>query len=100
MNDSAKGRIAKGVTNGRNVRPAPLANSETLRNLFCNEVSKDRELAGEVVIKADNLFLQIGWRVVNADECRFTIQVNRIGCGKDTGTEQRGRVRRNHAGRD
>src|SRR5215472_5331428 len=53
-------RIPKRVSNCRKVIPAPLGGSVALRDLFGNEVPEHRELAGEIVIDAHNLFPEIG----------------------------------------
>ncbi len=68
MNDGAVGGIAKGVSDSRNVRSAPLADRITLSNLFGDKVPEDRKLAGEVVIDADDFFLQISRNIGAAHE--------------------------------
>src|SRR5207249_3816711 len=59
VDHAAIGGISKRVSNCRKVIPAPLGGSVALRDLFRNEVTEHREPAGEVVIDAHNLFLQI-----------------------------------------
>src|SRR5258707_264204 len=59
VDDSAVGRIAEGVADGRNVSTAPLADRGALRDLLSDEVAESGAAAGEVVIDADDLFLQV-----------------------------------------
>ena len=68
MDNAATRRIAEGVPNGRNVIAAPLAGTEALRDLLGDIVTKDRELGAEIMIDANNFFLQVRGRVVAADE--------------------------------
>ena len=58
MNNAAVGRVTEGVADGGNVRAAPLTDRVALADLLGDEVAEHRELAGEVVIDADDFFLQ------------------------------------------
>src|SRR5690349_16741284 len=56
------------------------------------------KLAAEVVIDADNLFLEIRGRVVAADKRRTAVGIHSIRLGENSRIEQRRGVSRNHAG--
>src|SRR6266480_5227696 len=68
MDNAATRWIAEAGADAGNVITAPQRLPKGLRNLLGNKVPENRELAVEVVIDADNLFLQVGWRVVSALE--------------------------------
>ena len=100
VDHSAVRRIAEGVAGGRNVVAAPHRRSEVLCDLFGQIVAEDRELAAELVIDADDLFLHIGRNVVAAQEDRISAAFTPLLAGKDAGLQQRRRVWIDHAGRD
>src|SRR5215467_8037518 len=52
-------RIAEGVSNRRHVVAAPHAGNEVLRDLFSNERTVNRELAGRVVINTRDFLSEI-----------------------------------------
>ena len=68
MHDRAIRGVAERVADRRNICSTPLAYTEPLGNLLRDEVSEDREFAGEIVIDADNFFGQVRRRVVSSDE--------------------------------
>src|SRR5262249_28889603 len=80
---------------GRNVRAAPLADGEALRNLLRDEVAEHRELAVEVVVDANHFFAQVRRRVARALE---PVAVRRR--REDTRGDQRCGVRCDHARRN
>src|ERR1700722_2030281 len=94
--DRAIRRVAERVANSRNVRAAPLANREALRNLLGDKVTEDRELAGEVVIDANDFFAEVCRGGRGTGELVVAGGWRR----KDAGIEQRRCVRADHARRD
>ena len=59
MDDGAIGRVAEIVADRGNVVSAPLAGCESLGDLFGDVMAEDGELAGEIMVDADDLFPQI-----------------------------------------
>src|SRR6185437_3607382 len=64
----AIGWIVEGVSNRRQVVTAPLRRVVALRNLLGDEVPKNGEFLGEVMIDANDLLLQVGRAVGTSDE--------------------------------
>ncbi len=55
------------------------------------------ELAGEVVVDADDLFLEVRRGIVAADEGGISVAVGAVALGENTCSEQGSGVLRNHA---
>ena len=100
MDYAAIRRIAEGIANSRDVGATPLADSETLRNLFVNKMSKDRELAREVVVDANDLFPEVRRGIVTADERSISVAVGTVALRKNTCGQQGSSISRYHALRD
>src|SRR4029077_10986967 len=84
VDNGAIRRVAESVADGRNVGAAPLTDPEALRDLFGDVMAKHRKLAAEVVIDADNLFLQIRGRFVAADKRGPPVRINGVGLGENS----------------
>src|SRR5437868_10719431 len=95
MDDRTIGWVAEGIANSGHVRVAPLADGEALTDLFGNEMAEDGKLAGEVVIDPNNLFFQVRGSVCGSEEL-----IAARGCRENSGIEESGCVRVDHAGRN
>src|SRR5262249_15540666 len=76
-------RVSKGIANGGYVRAAPLADRKALGNLLGDKVAEHRKLASEVMVDADNFFLEVRRSV-----CTTKKPVAVRGSREDTGAHQ------------
>src|SRR5579863_6434635 len=68
VNDGAIGGIAESVADSRDIVAAPLRSAVALADLLRNPVPEDRELAIDGMVNAHDLFFQVRWDIVAADE--------------------------------
>ena len=100
VNYCAVRRIAEGIACRRHVVPAPHRCAEVLRDLLGQIVAEDRELAAELVVDADDLFLYVGRHVIAARKNRLSVFVHCVIGGEDPGSQQSRCVWIDHTSRD
>jgi hypothetical protein len=74
-----RGWIAEVTSDGGNIVGAKYGCSIGLRDLFSNEMAKDRELVADILVDADNFLPDVRGQIVSADEAVVV-----VGGGEDT----------------